>query len=363
MDAKELSVKHASGHYIINITDSFDSASLQHVIAGRRVCIVTNTTVSPLYLKELKSAIDDREAVVCELPDGEQFKTAKHWMHIFDVLTEHQCHRDTMLIALGGGVVGDMAWFAAASYQRGIDCIQVPTTLLAQVDSSVGGKTAINHPAGKNLIGAFWQPKLVMINTQTLQSLPRREYCSGFAEIIKAGIIADEALLVLLEKEADALLQQDDGFLQEVIYRSCEVKRHIVELDEQETTGQRALLNLGHTFAHAIEHYLGYGEWLHGEAVGLGLVLATSFAADQGLCDQALANCVKNVVGLYGLPTSLPQQIECAKLCSIMTLDKKTLQGRLRMVLPHSVGHCELTSDYPISAIEAFLEHFQAQND
>jgi 3-dehydroquinate synthase len=360
MTNRELCIKHAKGSYLIKLGESFDSACLQAAIAGRKVCIVTNKTVALLYLEALKTAIQG-EPVVCELPDGEQYKTLEHWMSIMDTLTASQCHRDSVIVALGGGVVGDMAGFAAASYQRGIDYIHVPTTLLSQVDSSIGGKTAINHPAGKNLIGAFWQPKLVLINTRTLQSLPKREYCSGFAEIIKAGIIADESLLELLESESEALLQQDFLLLQAVIESACLVKQRIVQVDEQEKTGQRALLNLGHTFAHAIEHYLGYGQWLHGEAVGLGLVLAASFAAELGLCEQAFSQHIRHIVGLYGLPTSLPRKINCAKLCSIMALDKKTQHGSLRIVLPRSAGKCELRSmsDCSINTMTVFLEHFQ----
>jgi len=350
-------VKHATGQYAIKLGNSFESATLQCVIAGRPVCVVTNETVAPLYLDALKQAIG-ADVVVCELPDGEQYKTAEHWMTIFDTLTASQYHRDCVVIALGGGVVGDMAGFAAASYQRGVDYIQVPTTLLSQVDSSIGGKTGINHPAGKNMIGAFWQPKLVVINTETLKSLPEREYRSGFAEIIKAGIIADGELLDMLEDHTEALLSQDQGLLERVISRACVVKQQVVQRDEQETTGERALLNLGHTFAHAIEHYLGYGEWLHGEAVGLGLLLASSFAAEHGLCEQTLAQRVRDLVRAYRLPTSLPDTTDCAKLCSIMTLDKKNQQGRLRMVLPRSVGRCELTSDYSTEAVQAFLESF-----
>jgi 3-dehydroquinate synthase len=360
MQAKELWVEHAGGRYPIKIGESFDKVALQQAIDGRTVCIVTNATVAPLYLVELATAIGITDPVVCELPDGEQFKTAEHWMAIFDALTANRCHRDSVIVALGGGVVGDMAGFAAACYQRGVDCIQVPTTLLSQVDSSIGGKTAINHPAGKNLIGAFYQPKLVVINTQTLQSLPQREYRAGFGEIIKAGIIADESILRLLETESDALLQQDPSLLQDLIHRACLVKQRLVEQDEQDTQGPRALLNLGHTFAHAIEHYFGYGEWLHGEAVALGLVLSSGFSVHHKLCGKEFLKRVQSLVNLYGLPTSLPQPIDCVKLCSIMMLDKKVQQGRLRMVLPRDVEHCVLTLDYSVTDLRCFLETLQA---
>jgi 3-dehydroquinate synthase len=358
MGNQELVVKHSRGSYVIELGASFASASLQAIIADRQVCVVTNTTVAPLYLPRLVEALG-AEPVVCELPDGEQYKTVEHWLSILDSLLEHRYHRDCVVIALGGGVVGDMAGFAAASYQRGVDFIQVPTTLLSQVDSSIGGKTGINHPAGKNMIGAFWQPKLVVINTDVLQTLPEREYCSGFAEIIKAGIIGDPELFEQLEAQAVSLLQPNSEQLPEVIARSCRVKQLIVERDEQEHSGERALLNLGHTFAHAIEQCLGYGAWLHGEAVGLGLVLASSFAAAHHLCEPELAQRIANVVGSYRLPTSLPGEIECAKLAAIMTLDKKVQQGRLRMVLPRSIGRCELTADYSAAAVQTFLQKFQ----
>jgi 3-dehydroquinate synthase len=343
---------------VIELGASFAPDRLRAVVAGRQVCVVTNSTVAPLYLAELTAALE-AEPVVCELPDGEQFKTAEHWLTIFDTLLTNQYHRDCVVIALGGGVVGDMAGFAAASYQRGVDFIQVPTTLLSQVDSSIGGKTAINHSAGKNMIGAFWQPKLVVINTQVLASLPQREYCAGFAEIIKAAMIADSGLLDILEREVDSLLQPNSALLPDVIERACRVKQVIVQRDEQERSGERALLNLGHTFAHAIEHDLGYGVWLHGEAVGLGIILATSFAAEHGLCKPELATQMANVVGSYRLPTSLPSGTDCAKLSAIMTLDKKVQQGKLRMVLPRSVGCCELTADYSVDAVHVFLQQFQ----
>lgn len=361
MANNDLWIEHAAGRYPIKIGTTFEAEALQQVIDGRQVCIVTNTTVAPLYLQALKAAIGVDSPVVCELPDGEAHKTAEYWLTIFDHLTANNYNRDAVIIALGGGVVGDMAGFAAASYQRGVDYIQIPTTLLSQVDSSIGGKTAINHAAGKNMIGAFWQPKLVVINTTVLQSLPEREYCSGFAEIIKAAIIADPELLTLLEKESDPLLRQDPVLLRRMIERACVVKQKIVEQDEKETTGVRALLNLGHTFAHAIERYLGYGEWLHGEAVALGLVLATAFAQSEGFCEPKLTERVTNAVAMYGLPTSLPKEINCAKLCATAALDKKVQRGRLRMVLPRSIGHCELILDCSMTALQTFLEYFQGK--
>lgn len=354
----ELTIEHNHGSYVIEFTDSFVSDRLRAIVGSRQVCVVTNNTVARLYLADLIAALGVKP-VVCELPDGEQFKVAEHWLTIFDTLLMHHYHRDCLVVALGGGVVGDMAGFAAASYQRGVDFIQVPTTLLSQVDSSIGGKTGINHSAGKNMIGAFWQPKLVVINTHVLQSLPQREYRAGFGEIIKAAVVADPELFDLLEHKASSLREPDSAWLPEIIARACQVKKNIVQRDEQEHSGERALLNLGHTFAHAIEHELGYGAWLHGEAVGLGIALATAFAAEQGLCKPELAIRIAKVLRLYRLPTSLPSEIDCVKLSAVMMLDKKVQRGRLRMVLPCSIGCCKLTTGYSVESVRVFLQQFQ----
>lgn len=355
---EKLWIEHASGRYPIEIGTRFASTALTELIGSRQVCVVTNTTVSPLYLAQLQAVLPNANFALCELPDGEEYKTCASWLQIQDTLIHNRCGRDAILIALGGGVVGDLAGFAAACYQRGMDYVHIPTTLLSQVDSSIGGKTAINHPAGKNLIGAFWQPKLVLINTNTLNTLPEREFYSGFAEIIKAGILASDGLLQQLESQSALLLQREPSALQSVIRQACEIKQQLIGSDERDLTGKRALLNLGHTFAHALESYLGYGEWLHGEAVGLGLVLATAFAVEQQLCSAQLLQRVKKLVACYHLPTDLPTGVDCAKLVALMALDKKIQQGKLRIVLPHSVGHCELTADYSMEVLQAFLQAF-----
>jgi 3-dehydroquinate synthase len=358
MFEQELVVDHQNGSYSIRFGSSFNPDALRAIVADRQVCVVTNDTVAPLYLNEFTESLGS-VPLVHVLPDGEQYKIVDHWLGILNTLIENRYHRDCVIIALGGGVVGDLAGFAAATYQRGVDYIQVPTTLLSQVDSSIGGKTGINQATFKNMVGAFWQPQLVVINTRVLETLPEREYCAGFAEIIKAALISDPGLFECLESEAARLLRHDSSLLLEVIERACCVKKEIVQRDEREQNGERALLNLGHTFAHAIESYMGSGVWLHGEAVGLGLVLAASFAEEQGLCESKLTERVAHLVGAYRLPTSLPSGTNCAKLSTAMMLDKKVQRGALRMVLPYSVGRCELTSNYSIDTIQAFLENFQ----
>ena len=358
MAAENIWVEHSTGRYpiVFDQTEGFDAAVLVDTIGDRRPFIVTNETVSPLYLADLLDALKGYTPDVCTLLDGEKYKTVDAWTAVLNDLAAGGHHRDTVVLALGGGVVGDIAGFAAACYQRGVACIQLPTTLLSQVDSSVGGKTGINHPLGKNLIGAFWQPELVLINPRTLKSLPQREYHSGFAEIIKAAMLVDSGLFEQLEESSTALLARDETHLCAVIHSACRIKKELVEADERETTGVRALLNLGHTFAHAIEQYFGFGVWLHGEAVGLGLVLATGFAAEVGLCTKELYSRVEHLVYLYGLPTYLPRDTNCATLCSVMALDKKSKSGQLRMVLPKRIGCCELTIDYQIDAVREYLE-------
>jgi len=315
----------------------FDLAS--HV-TGNDCLIVSNETVAPLYLQQLKADLDGRSIGVLELPDGEAFKTVETASSVLDALVQARAGRDTTVIALGGGVVGDITGFAAACYMRGVTFIQVPTTLLAQVDSSVGGKTGVNHPKGKNLIGAFHQPKIVLIDTDTLSTLPDRELRAGLAEIIKHGAIADRAFFEWLELNMDALLAKDPEALAHAVQRSCEIKADVVAEDERES-GRRAILNFGHTFGHAIERCLGYGEWLHGEAVAAGMVMAGELS---GLDDED-ASRLKCLVASAGLPTT-PPRAGSEALLEAMSVDKKVQQKRLRFVLLEALGKSYVTSDY-----------------
>ena len=300
--------------------------------------LLTNETVAPLYLDTIQSGLSSRGVLskTLILPDGEQFKNWENLNEIFSALLENHCERSTTLIALGGGVIGDMGGFAAACYQRGMPFIQVPTTLLAQVDSSVGGKTAINHPLGKNMIGAFHQPRLVVADTETLNSLPDRELRGGLAEVIKYGLIRDIPFLEWLEQNLERLLARDADALTEAIYRSCANKAEIVAADERET-GERALLNLGHTFGHAIETGVGYGNWLHGEAVAAGTMMAAELSATLG---WIAARDVARIEALFlrtGLPVTGPK-LGIDKYIELMRHDKKVEDGRLRLVLLRSVG-------------------------
>ena len=293
---------------------------LSAYVSGPDCLVVTNETVEPLYLEALTAGLTDKQVRAISLPDGEAYKTLETVEDILDTLVEGGANRDTTVIALGGGVVGDIAGFAAASYMRGVDFIQVPTTLLAQVDSSVGGKTGVNHAAGKNLIGAFHQPRAVLIDTDTLRTLPDRELRAGLAEVIKYGAIVDADFFAWLEANIDALLTCDPEVLAVAIRRSCELKAAIVAEDERES-GRRAILNFGHTFGHAIERCQGYGEWLHGEAVAAGMVMAAQLSA----VDNALAERIGNLLERAGLPTR-PPAIAATDLLAAMGMDKKVLQ-------------------------------------
>jgi len=319
-------------------------------LAGRQVAIVTNETVAPLYLERLARTLVDREVTSIVLPDGEAFK---HWeilQKIFDGLLEARHNRRTTVIALGGGVVGDMAGFAAACYQRGVDFIQVPTTLLSQVDSSVGGKTGINHPLGKNMIGAFYQPKAVVIDTSTLATLPQRELSAGLAEVIKYGLICDEPFLGWLEAHMEALLALDSAALTEAIQRSCAAKARVVGADERES-GVRANLNLGHTFGHAIETHMGYGAWLHGEAVAAGTVMALEMSCRLGWLDEAARDRGIRLLQRAGLPVVPPLEMTPDDFLGHMAVDKKVLDGQLRLVLLKRLGEAVVTADFPREAL------------
>ena len=327
---------------------------LSDQIAGTRVAIVTNETVAPLYLARLRNQVQKFRPVEVVLPDGEQYKTLEIWNRIFDGLLAARCDRRTTIIALGGGVIGDMAGFAAASYQRGVPFIQVPTTLLAQVDSSVGGKTGLNHPLGKNMIGAFYQPRAVIIDTDTLNTLPEREVSAGLAEVIKYGLIRDPDFFVWLEAHMDKLLARDSTALAEAIYRSCQNKADVVAADEHET-GLRATLNLGHTFGHAIETGMGYGNWLHGEAVAAGMVMAADLSRRLQWLTPAEFARIERLIKRARLPVRAPATLSAAQFLELMAVDKKVLDGQLRLVLLKHLGEAVITHDYPRTELEATL--------
>ena len=322
-------------------------------LRSRQVCIVTNTTVGPLYADRLRQALPDREVLVVELPDGEEYKTLDTLALVYDALLERNFSRSCTLVALGGGVVGDMTGFAAATYQRGVNFIQIPTTLLAQVDSSVGGKTGVNRPLGKNMVGAFYQPRCVLIDTDTLRTLPDRELKAGLAEVLKYGLINNAAFLDWLEANLSLLLQQEVAALTNSIRVSCAEKAAIVAADETET-GQRALLNLGHTFGHAIETAMGYGSWLHGEAVAVGMVMAADLSWRLGLIPQAAARRVKRLVAAAGLPV-VPPTLSVDTYLRLMAKDKKAEQGKIRLILLQGLGSALVKADTDLAVLETTL--------
>lgn len=334
-----------------------DAALLQKHVPGRDVMIVSNTVVSPLYSGKVREALGDRRVVEATLPDGEEHKTLATVARVLDVLVANRFGRDCTIVALGGGVVGDMAGFAAACYQRGVAFVQVPTTLLAQVDSSVGGKTGVNHPGGKNLIGAFHQPQSVVADTETLRTLPDRELRAGLAEVIKYGLICDAQFFAWLEDHLDELLAHEPTALAYVIRRSCEIKAEIVGRDEREQ-GDRALLNLGHTFGHAVESATGYTKWLHGEAVGAGLMMAATMSQECGQLTSADVERLRRLLERTGLPTSA-REVPAATALQHMRMDKKVKAGRMRLVLLRGIGASHVTADYPEAALQRTLEaHF-----
>jgi len=328
-------------------------ALLESVLPRGPLLVVTNATVAPLYLPRLRAAFGARSLAECVLPDGERYKTLASLGQVYDALAAARVNRDGAVLALGGGVVGDIAGLAAATWQRGVAIAQLPTTLLAQVDSSVGGKTAVNHPAGKNLIGAFHQPAVVVADLETLDTLPERELCAGLAEVIKYGLIADPVFLAWLEDSMHLLLARNREALAFAIERSCRNKARLVALDERES-GPRALLNLGHTFGHAIEAAAGYGEWLHGEAVGMGTVMAVETSARLGWLNAADVARVRRIFASAGLPVAAPR-IGVARARELMALDKKVQGGKVRLVLLKSLGEAVVTADYDPAALDAVL--------
>lgn len=355
---KTLHVDLASRSYPIYIgTNLLEQAALfePHLKSSTTVFIVSNTTVAPLYAKTLMNTLSQLGKTVrlLELPDGESYKDWQHLQLIFDELLAHGADRQSMTVALGGGVVGDMAGFGAASFMRGIRFIQVPTTLLAQVDSSVGGKTGINHPLGKNMIGAFHQPVAVIADLNTLRTLPPRELSAGLAEVIKHGAIADADFLDWIEANAGALLACDTDAMAHAVLRSCEIKSAVVSADEREG-GIRATLNFGHTFGHAIESGLGYGEWLHGEAVGCGMVMAADLSARLGQINKMDAERLKRIIASMHLPIA-PPKLGSQRFMELMQVDKKTEAGQIRYITLGSIGAARIQQVPDTTVIETLL--------
>ena len=356
---KTLYVELGERRYPIFIGSNLNPQELlEPYIHGKQVMVVSNETVAPLYLDRYKAALENlgKTVATCILPDGEKYKNIEHLNLIFDALLEAGFNRDCTVLALGGGVIGDMAGFASACFQRGVYFIQVPTTLLSQVDSSVGGKTGINHPLGKNMIGAFQQPQVVLADMSQLSTLPDRELSAGLAEVIKYALLGDEEFLVWLEANMEGLIARDEQLLAEAVYRSCAHKARIVANDEKEQ-GERALLNLGHTFGHAIESYLGYGEWLHGEAVATGMVMAADLSHRMGWIALEDLERTKKIISRAQLPIVCPK-IPLDDFLAYMAHDKKVLNGQLRLVLLQQLGKAVITRDFNVELMQqAILAH------
>jgi 3-dehydroquinate synthase len=316
-------------------------------IHGQSALIVTNSTVAPLYLDAVRQALDSRQIRHDQiiLDDGEQYKTMVSIETIIDLLLTNRHDRRTTVIALGGGVIGDVAGFAASIYQRGVNFIQIPTTLLSQVDSSVGGKTGVNHPLGKNMIGAFYQPQCVIADIDTFNTLPARELSAGLAEVIKYGLIHDVDFFDWLEINIDSLSNLDQELLAQAVLVSCQNKARVVELDERES-GLRAILNLGHTFGHAIETVMGYGNWLHGEAVAAGMVMAIDLSIREGLVDEEIRQRAVALLQRAGLPVTPPAEITVEQYLNAMSIDKKNVDGRIKLVLLNALGDAFITDEY-----------------
>ena len=353
---KTLTVDLGSRSYPIYIGKNLlmNASLLSPHIASKQVLVVSNDTVAPIYLDTLLTTLKGYLCHSVVLQDGEQYKSLETLNRIFDSALENRLNRQLTIIALGGGVIGDMAGFAASCYQRGVNFIQVPTTLLSQVDSSVGGKTAVNHPLGKNMIGAFYQPQCVLVDTRTLDTLPERELSAGLAEVIKYGVIRDTEFFDWLEKNMDALLQRDNDALSYAIEVSCRNKAEIVEQDEHEH-GIRALLNLGHTFGHAIETSCGYGVWLHGEAVGAGMCMAADLSYQLGWLAREDKGRIIALIDKAKLPISPPGSMSAAQFIDLMAVDKKVEDGKLRLVLLKALGDAVTTADFDKNIFNQFL--------
>ncbi|MEZ5542292.1 MAG: 3-dehydroquinate synthase [Pseudomonadota bacterium] len=351
-----LTVELGTRSYPIHIGQGLlaDPSLLAPHIPGRQVMVVSNETVAPLYLDAVRTLLAGHDTATVILPDGEQYKTLDTLNIIFTGLLQHRFNRGCTLIALGGGVVGDITGFAAASYQRGVSFIQIPTTLLAQVDSSVGGKTGVNHPLGKNMIGAFHQPRCVLIDTNTLDTLDDRQLSAGLAEVIKYGLIHDAGFFSWLEQNIDLLRSRDKQALAHAIQRSCAIKAEIVAADERER-GNRALLNLGHTFGHAIETGTGYGTWLHGEAVATGMLMAADLSARHGWLAQSDVERTAMLLRRAGLPIAPPAEMTVRQFLDLMAVDKKAVDSGLRLILLKAIGSAVVSADYRPELLSATL--------
>lgn len=352
-----LKVELADRSYPIHIGKNLisDASLILPYLKRKHVAIVTNTTVAPLYLEQLSQSLQAAGVTVIAiiLPDGEAYKNSATLNTIYDTLLQNRCERSTTLIALGGGVIGDLTGYAAATYLRGVPFIQIPTTLLSQVDSSVGGKTGINHPLGKNMIGAFYQPQLVLADIDTLQTLPAREFAAGMAEIIKYGLIRDAEFFDWLELNMASLMQLDEATLSYAIFRSCQNKADVVAKDEHEQ-GDRALLNLGHTFGHAIENAMGYGVWLHGEAVAVGSMMAADLSRRMGWLSESEVTRIQNSFVAAHLPVTAPK-LGVDRYLDLMGLDKKVENGKIRLILQQGIGKSVITSDYDVQKLRETL--------
>lgn len=356
---KQLNLDLGTNSYPIYIGQDLLSQSdyLTQHINGKQVMIVTNTTVAPLYLDKVQALLDNYTVATVILPDGEEYKTLDTVNQIFTALLEARFDRSCTLIALGGGVVGDMTGYAAASYQRGVNFIQIPTTLLSQVDSSVGGKTGVNHALGKNMIGAFYQPKCVLIDVDTLDTLDDQQYSAGMAEVIKYGLLGNIDFLTYLQNNIEALMARDKIFIIETVYQSCADKAAIVAQDELES-GKRALLNFGHTFGHALENTLGYGVYLHGEAVAVGMLMASKLSALEGLITDKDTQQVKELLQKANLPITINSKIDYQDFTNAMRVDKKAINGEVRLVLMCQLGQAFISTDYQPHNLEQTIRGF-----
>jgi 3-dehydroquinate synthase len=339
---QKVDVKLGERSYPIVITTGF--SHLSEILANtKQVVIVSNPTIAPLYLQQV-SALFSAAPHHILIEDGEEFKTLNSFETVLSFLLEHRMSRDVLLVALGGGVIGDLTGFVAACYQRGVRFMQIPTSLLAQVDSSVGGKTAVNHPLGKNMVGAFKQPEQVIINTATLKTLPPREFAAGMAEVIKYALLGDVDFLHWLLKHSEQITNQQPAIIAQMIQHCCQMKADIVSRDETER-GERALLNLGHTFGHAIEAFMGYGKWLHGEAVAVGMVMAAQLSAHRGWVSQQDVAAVRSALQCFTLPLAAPETMKIADFLPFMKTDKKVKDGQMRFVLMAALGQAVIVDD------------------
>ena len=344
---KELIVELGERSYPIFIGQALldKSGLLKPYISGQKVCIVSNQTVANFYLEKLKSQLTGYQVSTILIEDGEQFKNIDSFNRIIDHLLAQNVDRKSTVIALGGGVIGDVAGFAAASCLRGINFIQIPTTLLAQVDSSVGGKTGVNHQQGKNLIGAFYQPSCVVADIDTLSTLPERQFSAGMAEVIKYGLIQDRMFFDWIESNCDQIKSKNKDKLSHIVARSCEIKADVVSEDEKES-GLRAILNYGHTFGHAIEAAVGYKDWLHGEAISVGMVMASNMSAAMGALDAQTVERIKGIFESFSLPIDPPNSMTCSQMKELMLHDKKTINQLVRLILLHKLGEAYISDDY-----------------